>query len=160
MHRGDLVAFRSIVSTQGVFIYRLIGLPGDTVEVRAGVVYLNGSALPQRSAGEYHYQTESTGMQRRIERCGGGSLGLSETCTVAKRFSESLPDGTSYEVLDSRPSAPGDDVGPFTVAPNHVFLLGDNRDNAADSRFSLAAGGRGMIPAENILGPVIRVVSP
>ena len=88
-----------------------------------------------------------------------GPMDEGGTCLVP-RFTEILPDGTSYDVLDLGPDGVADTSGPFIVPPNHVFVLGDNRDDSVDSRFDQRAGGLGFISAANILGPVVKIEDP
>ncbi len=130
-NRGDVVVFR-LPSDQSIhYVKRLIGLPGDRVQVRSGVVYLNGEPLPQVAARDYAVET-AVGCQKRIPV-----------------FKETLPNGKSYEILREGlgKSSPANDTEEFVVPEGHCFCLGDNRDNSADSRFEL-----GFVPMELIVG--------
>ena len=131
--RGDIVIVRSARGED--YIKRLIGLPGDIVAVSGGVVVLNGERLEQRVIGDYRYQ-QSFG-------------GASETVT-ATRLRERLPGGPSYDILDERRSV-GDDFGEIILSDDQYFVLGDNRDNSADSRFPPEARGLGIVSGEQIV---------
>lgn len=109
--RGTIVTHVD-ATTGDIYIRRLIGLPGDTVEMRGGRLILNGVPIPTEPAGTYR---SSTGAEIDMLR-------------------ETLPDGASYLVLDKGPNGPLDDMPPLTVPAGSVFLLGDNRDNARDDR--------------------------
>jgi signal peptidase I len=160
--RGDLIAFRESPYSDPTMssvdhLFRLVGLPGDEIVLRRGIVYLNGTALQQVPAEPYRQVNRPEGPKKQRPAC-FPPIADDATCII-ERFTERLPEGVSWQILNLRADGFGDDAGPFIVPSNHVFVLGDNRDNAADSRFSLISGGRGMIPAEKILGPVVRVLS-
>ena len=159
--RGDVVVFRSPDPAPGDtdpehadhdVIKRVIGLPGDRLEVRDGVVILNGKPVER---GPLHYvdipvDTNSPctdyGEQTRV-RLPDGRL----VCHLPI-VTETLPNGRRYDTVELGWS-PGDNYGPITIPANHVFLMGDNRDRSADSRFSLAELGLGgPVPYENIGG--------
>jgi signal peptidase I len=127
--RGDVVVYRQPKDPSVEFVKRVVGLPGDTVQVRQGVLYLNGQPLPRTQLGEY---VDDIFVTRRT------------------RWRESLPDGRSYEVLDTGKS-PLDNTEVFTVPPGRYFVLGDNRENSVDSRIPESQGG-GMVPDENLTG--------
>jgi signal peptidase I len=154
--RGDTVIFRHPVDKTNV-IKRVIGLPGDTLEVRGGTVWINGGQVAKRRIADLAVPVSAnTSCLAGFERGGPNE----ERACVYPRFRETLPGGRSYEVLDL--GATGQDgFGPVRVPEGTLFLLGDNRDNSVDSRFPAAAGGGiGMVPEENLVGaPMIMIWS-
>ncbi len=149
--RGDVVIVTPPGGNQD-YIKRVIGLPGDTVEVRNGRLILNGKAVKAELRPPSIIPVDANapcGMMqfwgRRVETSEGAFCRL----PIVR---ETLPDGASYDTIDDGPSQ-GDDYPPVRVAPGHVFLMGDNRDHSADSRFSLSEQGLGgAVPWENIGG--------
>lgn len=109
--RGTIVTHTD-VTTGDTYVRRLIGLPGDVVEMRDGRLILNGTPVPTEPAGTYRNPSV-------------GDLDM---------LRETLPDSGSYLVLDARPNGPYDNMPPLIVPSGYVFLLGDNRDNARDDR--------------------------
>jgi len=151
--RGDIV----IVTPPGQsddYIKRVIGLPGDTVEVRAGRLVLNGQPVASQVRPPAMIPVDPNAP------CGlefAGSRVMSDDGTAYCRLPivrETLPGGPSYDTIDLGPSQ-GDNFGPITVPPAHLFLMGDNRDRSADSRFGLGPPENGLggpVPWENIGG--------
>ncbi|HEY7808928.1 MAG TPA: signal peptidase I [Allosphingosinicella sp.] len=156
--RGDVVVFRCPSGPEDC-VKRVIGLPGDTVQMRAGQVLLNGKAVPKTRIADYlmpnspnspcSYIAEEAALPR--VRQGGATF-----CRYP-RFRETLPGGRSYEVLDQYGGGEGDDTEVFTVPARHYFMMGDNRDDSADSRFGPDRDGVGLLPAENIVGRALIV---
>ena len=140
--RGDIVIFKRPGAEATDWVKRVIGLPGDRVELRDGALFLNGQPV-QRRGREFAELSPSPNIDCPID---GAS-----TCRYPAHV-ETLPNRRSYVTLDKIAGGPGDDFAPVTVPPGHLFLLGDNRDNSADSRFTLAEGGIGMVPAERLVG--------
>lgn len=154
--RGDVVVFRHPVNGSAM-VKRLIGLPGDRVQMQGGVPVLNGAALTQTNAGTLSEPFGPQGPSGHLPRCTNAVVGLGGQCDLAL-WQETLPDGRGYLVGDLGPGAFADDTGEFTVPEGHLFLLGDNRDNSTDSRFAQGAGGLGFVPAENVIGRATRVL--
>ena len=158
--RGDVV----IVTPPGTnsdYIKRVIGLPGDRLEVKGGVVFLNGRAVRR---GPLHYvdirHYGGAVMADGTETCDAGQYGPlarvtapdgSATCHLPV-VTETLPNGRRYDTVELGQSV-GDDFAAVTIPANHVFLMGDNRDRSADSRFPLSELGLGgPVPYEYIGG--------
>ena len=152
--RGDVVVFKHPVD--GVdYIKRVIGLPGDTVELRGGRVALNGDLLELRGAPPFDVPLAADEDCHPFASVQAGSDG--PACRYPRAV-EQLPSGRSYAILDLGPSS-ADDFGPVRVPPRHLFLLGDNRDNSQDSRFpARAGGGIGFVPTPLLVGRASRVL--
>lgn len=129
--RGDIVVFKLPRDPQIDYVKRLIGLPGDRIQMKDGIVHLDGRALP-------------------LTRAQGIPCVEGERCNF---FRETLPDGRSYVINDTTPNGLMDNTGEYVVPEGHYFMLGDNRDNSLDSRFG-EPQGIGDIPRENLVGPV------
>jgi signal peptidase I len=154
--RGDVVVFRHPVNGTD-FIKRVVGLPGDTIQVKAGVLYINGQAAPQTPDGVFEEINEPQGPMRNRPRC-ETIVGEGAICSKSQ-FVETFPEGTSHKVLniaDNVEQADFTDV--FTVPEGNFFFMGDNRDNSQDSRYSQNAGGVGFVPAELLIGRADRVM--
>lgn len=153
--RGDVVVFRHPVTGRD-FIKRLIGLPGDRVQVLQGQIILNGTPVPQEPDGVFTEVAAPQGPQRLRPRCENGPVGLGGTCEKS-RFIETLPNGVSYDVLNIGPRNL-DNTGIYTVPEGHYFFMGDNRDNSSDSRVPQSAGGIGYVPYEDLIGRADRIM--
>jgi signal peptidase I len=154
--RGDVVVFRHPVKNDDM-IKRLIGLPGDTVQVKAGIVYINGTASPQVADGTFEETFAAQGPMGDYPRCENSPVGEGGTCTSA-RARETLPNGVVHDVLNITSEGDVDNTNIFTVPAGEYFFMGDNRDNSMDSRFSQAVGGVGFVPAEYLIGRADRVI--
>lgn len=153
--RGDVVVFRHPVSGRD-YIKRLIGLPGDRVQITGGQIMLNGEPVPQDGARQFEELMALQGPQGLRPRCANGAVGQGGNC-VKERAIETLPNGVSYSVLDISPQA-SDRTGVFSVPEGQYFFMGDNRDNSADSRLAQTAGGVGFVPYENLIGRADRIM--
>lgn len=131
--RGDIVVFKLPRDNATDYIKRVIGMPGDTVQMRDGVLYINGQPVPKKRIADFETKSE-TGLPRTIPQ-----------------FIETLPNGVSYRVLDEERASPVDNTAVFKVPAGHYFMMGDNRDNSTDSR-SRAPWGVGHVPHENLVG--------
>jgi signal peptidase I len=130
--RGDMVVFKFPPDGETDYIKRVIGLPGDRIQMRDGVLYINDKVVPKEKVDDY------------VETV--GEPGSGETRNVP-RYREMLPNGVSYEVLDRDPQGNLDNTQVFVVPEGNYFMMGDNRDNSADSRVDV-----GYVPFENLVG--------
>lgn len=130
---GDVVIFRFPADPSIIYIMRVIGSPGDRVQMRAGLLYINGVVVPRTLR---------------------GTAAFSEMEGDATSYEETLPGGKSYTIIDTVEGSKGDDTEEFLVPAGHYFVLGDNRDNSADSRFDV-----GFVPAENIYAKAMLIFS-
>jgi signal peptidase I len=151
--RGDIV----IVTPPGQsddYIKRVIGLPGDTIEVHDGRLTINGRAVRAERRPPVMVPVDAN------VPCGIEFSGFQVQAANGAAYCrlpivrETLPNGVTYDTIDLGQS-PGDDYGPVVVPPDHLFLMGDNRDRSADSRFDLGPPENGLggpVPWENIGG--------
>ncbi|NRB05075.1 MAG: signal peptidase I [Rhodobacteraceae bacterium] len=153
--RGDVVVFRHPVNGSD-YIKRVIGLPGDKLQLRDGQIFINGEAVPQDADGNFEELMLPQGPQRLRPRCANGPVGTGGVC-LKERYTETLPGGRSYKVLNTT-SLGVDNSRVIDVPPGHYFFIGDNRDNSADSRMSQLAGGVGFVPYENLIGRADRIM--
>ena len=153
--RGDVVVFRHPVTGYD-FIKRLIGLPGDKVQIKNGVVYLNGAPVKRKADGVFREEYGPQGPQGHRPRCENGPVGNGGICAKS-RYIETLPNGVSYATLNIT-NQQSDNTGIYTVPEGHYFFMGDNRDNSTDSRVPQSARGVGFVPYENLIGRADRVM--
>jgi signal peptidase I len=132
--RGDVIVFRLPKDTSTDYVKRVVGLPGDRIQMKEGMLYINGTAVKRERIADLEDS----------DVCGDKPSKL-------KRWRETLPEGASYETLDCVDRGFYDDTNVFTVPPGYLFMLGDNRDNSTDSRVLSAVG---YIPVENVIGRV------
>ncbi|PKP69183.1 MAG: signal peptidase I [Alphaproteobacteria bacterium HGW-Alphaproteobacteria-4] len=154
--RGDVAVFRHPTHGDDL-IKRVIGLPGDTVQMKAGVLYINGTAVPSVPDGVFTEIKEQQGPQGLVPLCANDPVGRGATCEKPRSI-ETLPGGVSHPVLNISESAAGDNTALFTVPAGNYFFMGDNRDNSGDSRFPASSGGLGMVPAEYLIGRADRIM--
>jgi signal peptidase I len=127
--RGDVAVFRLPSNPKLDYIKRVIGLPGDRIQVRDGVLFINGEQVERELVGNYTPE------------------GRYNRGTDVPVYRETLPNGVSYTTLDLNENSPGDNTREFLVPEGHYFMMGDNRDNSQDSRFDV-----GFVPLENFVG--------
>ena len=140
-HRGDVAVFRETNDTSIDYIKRIIGLPGDRIQMRGGELYLNGQEVPRTDEGDY----------TAIDEHG--------TATEARRYAEELPGSggartVTHAILKESDEGQANDTDVFTVPPGDFFAMGDNRDDSADSRFPQPIG-IGFVPMENLVGRAV-----
>ena len=130
--RGDVAVFRLPHDTQIDYIKRIIGLPGDRIQVRQGQLYINGVICPRQPLGEYMAEEDGTS-------------------TLARLYRETLPNGVKHDILKMTDGGDANNTIEYVVPPGNLFAMGDNRDNSADSRF-MSGNGVGFLPVENLIG--------
>ena len=138
--RGDVVVFRWPGERFKFGVKRVIGLPGDRIELRDGQVWINGNAAMVRPDGTGQMETE-----------GGFAV-------PAARFIETLPGNRQHAIFKLEATGRFDNMAEVTVPPDHLFVMGDNRDNSADSRVPMIEGGVGMLPVGNLAGRVDAII--
>ncbi len=153
--RGDVVVFRHPVSGRD-FIKRLIGLPGDKIQVTRGQLMINGEPVEIEDAGVFTETMAPQGPQGLRPRCENGPVGDGGECTKSRQ-TETLPGGVTHTVLNIANTST-DNTGIYTVPEGEYFFMGDNRDNSTDSRVPETAGGVGFVPYENLIGRADRIM--
>ncbi len=129
--RGDIAVFKLPRDNSTDYVKRIIGLPGDKIQMTDGVLSINGEAVKRERVADY---------------IGENAMG---TSVKVKRYNETLPNGASHFTLDLTENGAWDTTGVYEVPPGHYFMMGDNRDNSTDSRFLQLVG---YVPAENFIG--------
>ena len=137
--RGDVIVFRLPRDPSTTYVKRLIGLPGDRIQMQGGRLYINGAIVPRRAIGPFADDA--------------GGRGIASTLYV-----ETLPNGREHELVEISDAEEHDDTPSFVVPPKHYFMMGDNRDNSLDSRIAPEAGGVGFVPEQNLVARVDRLL--
>ena len=130
--RGDVIVFLSPKDNTTVFIKRVVGLPGDRIQMKQGLLHINGAPVARERLAYFVGE----------DACGSKAV-------TAKRWRETLPNGVSHETLDCVDNGFYDNTNVFTVPEGRIFVLGDNRDNSVDSR---VLSQMGYVPVENVIG--------
>jgi signal peptidase I len=126
--RGDVAVFKFPPNPSMDYIKRVIGLPGDRIQMRESRLYINGEVVPRERVGEID------------------NPDITEVRHPVEVYRETLPNGASYNTFDLTPNSITDETREFIVPEGHYFMMGDNRDNSSDSRVF------GFVPAENLVG--------
>jgi signal peptidase I len=129
--RGDVVVFKLPTDNSTDYIKRVIGLPGDHIQMKNGILNLNGQPVPRRRIEDYLYQE------------GNGAV------IPLAQYIETLPNGVQHRIIEMSDNGPLDNTQEYVVPPGDYFMMGDNRDNSQDSRVLSAVG---YVPAENLIG--------
>ena len=130
--RGDVVVFKLPRDPQVDYIKRIIGLPGDRIQMKNGILNINGEPVKRERIQDFVDTDNGT---------------LSRTT----QYIETLPNGVRHPILEISDDGPLDNTGVYVVPPDHYFAMGDNRDNSLDSRVQ-GSTGVGFVPAENLVG--------
>lgn len=175
---GDVIVFRNPINESQDYVKRLIGRPGDTIQMIAGRLYINGTVVPRENPRPYIVATlpkslRSVGFYKDNMSIKGNKIWIdnqpapfeytieykddrfcrmyTDACGVFEmtEYTETLPNGVSHSIIEYSDNARFDDTMAFTVPENHYFFMGDNRDNSADSRADV-----GFVPRDNVLGKV------
>ena len=130
--RGDVAVFRFPRDTTIDYIKRIVGLPGDRIQVKNGQLFINGALCPRQPLGEYLAEDDGRS-------------------TLARLYRETLPNGAQHQLLKMTDEGDANNTPEYKVPAGHVFAMGDNRDNSLDSRF-MSGSGVGFVPVENLIG--------
>ena len=129
--RGDVAVFKLPSDNKTDYIKRIVGVPGDKIQVKDGRLNINGKTVRRRKVKDYLIQG-NFGQNQKVTRC-----------------IETLPNGKTYAILEMSDQGPLDNTGVYIVPDNHYFAMGDNRDNSQDSRVQTQVG---FIPKKNLVG--------
>ena len=127
--RGDVVVFAHPIDGR-TMIKRVIGLPGDHIRLHLGRLYINGEMVPRRLEASYQYREQQGGV------------------VTVTRYTETLPGGRSHVIIQRSDQVATENTPEYLVPSGYLFMMGDNRDNSADSRFQ----AMGAVPVENLIG--------
>lgn len=138
--RGDVVVFRWPGDRSQIWVKRVIGLPGDRVAMRNGRLWINGAAVALKADGTDQAEADD-GSRHPVAR-----------------FIETLPGNRSHTIFKHQSIGAFDNTPEVVVPPDHLFVMGDNRDNSADSRIAVSSGGVGLLPVSDLVGRVEALV--
>ena len=153
--RGDVVVFRHPVDGRD-FIKRLIGIPGDRIQMIDSVLHINDAPVILEDGGTFTEIMDAQGPLGLRPQCANGAIGQGAVCEKSRQI-ETLPNGVSHAILNIG-TRPADNTGVFAVPDGQFFFMGDNRDNSTDSRFAPAARGVGYVERKDIVGRADRVM--
>lgn len=155
--RGDVVVFRH-PKTHVDYVKRLIGMPGETIQMTNGVISINGTPVEVIPDGTFVEEYAPQGPAGSYPRCANAPVGQGAECIKEKAI-EVLPNGVRHSILsvDDSSGLP-DNTGVYTVPEGEYFFVGDNRDNSTDSRFRQAVGGVGFVPFDHLIGRADRIL--
>ncbi|HEX8443255.1 MAG TPA: signal peptidase I [Allosphingosinicella sp.] len=154
--RGDVAVFREPGGSEDDYVKRVIGLPGDTVQMRDGALYLNGQAVPKVRVADYLMPLTPNSPCRSVDPDADPTVEDQEgrRYCAYPRFRETLPGGRSYYVLDQVDGV-ADNTPVFQVPAGHYFMMGDNRDDSMDSRFPRNMDGVGFLQEDYLIGEAL-----
>jgi len=138
--RGDVVVFRWPGDRSQIWVKRVVGLPGDRIAMGNGRLWINGAPVGLKPEGAAEAEAENGSEQ------------------PVARFVETLPGGRSHTIFKRASGGPLDNMPEIVVPPDHLFVMGDNRDNSADSRIPVEYGGVGLLPVDDLVGRVDALV--
>jgi signal peptidase I len=138
--RGDVVVFRWPGDRSQAWVKRVVGLPGDRIQMRQGQLFINDQPASLKPDGIGEAEDDNGGSE------------------PAHRYVETLPGGVSHEIFKLYANGRLDNTPEVTVPPDRLFVMGDNRDNSADSRVSVRQGGVGLLPMDDLVGRADAVV--
>ena len=143
--RGDVIVFKPPMAPHEDWIKRLIGLPGDTVQMREGILYINDTPCDLKRVEDFEDNLKLEGYSREENRV------YSEQGEIIEQYIETLPNGFQHTIIKQKPFGQGglDNTRAFVVPEGHYFVMGDNRDGSGDSRLEKSVG---FIPHDNLVG--------
>ena len=131
--RGDVAVFRNPNDDSVDFVKRVVGLPGDEIQVLSGILHINGEPVARRRIDDFEDEVDGRPSGQRL-----------------RQYVETLPNGRQHMILEVSDTQHMDNTPVYRVPEGHYFMMGDNRDNSRDSRY---LNGVGFVPVENYIGP-------